>query len=138
MELKNYAVDGVNIDYSRSSIEVFPAIKQLADSSGLYLKFSKNHIKSLAIENHAELLLDFDLCLIDRVMNETIIQLFAIFSVKKNKEPMNDWKYVLLAVDFARSMIITEIEEAGLLDKTGNAICVPAFTLKPESINFYF
>jgi hypothetical protein len=51
--------------------------------------------------NHAELLLDFDLCLIDRVMNETIIQLFAIFTVTRNREPLNNWSYVQQAIAFA-------------------------------------
>ncbi|MEO7530255.1 MAG: hypothetical protein ABIS69_02555 [Sediminibacterium sp.] len=138
MELKMYEIDGTQIDYSKSSIEIFPAIAGLKNATGLYLKFSKNHIKSLAIEHHASLLLDFDLCLIDRVTNETIIQLFAIFTLTKNREPVNDWKYVLQAVEFARSMIITVIKEAGLQDQAGDEIRVPEFTLTPESINFCF
>ena len=138
MESKIYRVNDVSIDHSRSSIEVFSAISGLQNSEGLYLKFSKNHIKSLAIEKHAELLLDFDLCLIDRTTHETIIQLFAIFALSKNREPVNDWKYVHIAIDFARSLIVDEIKQRGLKDKTGHTIIVPAFTITPESIDFRF
>jgi hypothetical protein len=138
MELKVLQLNGITIDYSKSSIEIFPAIQELENSSGLYLKFSKNHIKTMAIQHHAELLLDFDLCLIDRVMNETIIQLFAIFTVTKDRQPMNEWSHVQQSVDFARSLVIGEIQKRGLVDKTGNTIQVPVFTLDPASINFSF
>ncbi len=131
-------LNGTTIDYSKSSIEIFPAIKELANSSSFYLKFSKNHIKTLAIQNHAELLLDFDLCLIDRKMNETIIQLFAIFTVTKNREPLNAWSYVQQAIAFARELMIDEIQLQDLRDTQGTIIEVPAFTLRPESINFSF
>jgi hypothetical protein len=131
-------LNGVSIDYSKSSVQVFPALKQLADSSGLYLKFSKNHIKTMAIQQHAELSLDFDLCMIDKVTNETIIQLFAIFTVTKSNEPVNKWQYVTTGIDFARSLVVEEIEQKQLKDKAGNLVEVPAFTLNPESINFSF
>lgn len=135
---KIHECDGVSIDYSKSSVEIFPAIKKLKDSDGLYLKFSKNHIKTLALQQHAELLLDFDLCLIDRVTNETIIQLFAIFTLTKNHEPVNEWQYVTAGIDFARSLVIKEIEEKEWKDKEGNLIQVPEFSLNPEAINFSF
>lgn len=138
METKIIVLDGTTIDYSKSSIEVFSASKELENSSGLYLKFSKNHIKTLAIEQHAELVLDFDLCLIDRVMNETIIQLFAIFTVTKDMEPLNDWAYVQQAIAFARTLMVDEIGQKGLRDLQGAPIEVPAFSLQPESINFSF
>ncbi|MEO8173703.1 MAG: hypothetical protein ABI581_11490 [Sediminibacterium sp.] len=138
MESKVIVLDGTTIDYSKSSIEIFPAIAELANSSGLYLKFSKNHIKTLAIENHAELLLDFDLCLIDRVMNETIIQLFAIFTVTRDREPMNNWSYVQQAIAFARKLMMDDIRQDELHDKQKVLIQVPEFTLQPESINFSF
>ncbi|MDB5211978.1 MAG: hypothetical protein JWQ30_2805 [Sediminibacterium sp.] len=138
MESKILVLNGTTIDYSKSSIEIFPAIKELPNSGSLYLKFSKNHIKTLAIEHHAELSLDFDLCLIDRLMNETIIQLFAIFAVTKDNEPLNDWYYVHEAIAFARSLVVDEIRERGLRDKEGVLIEVPAFTLHPESIDFSF
>jgi hypothetical protein len=138
MELKVLVLDGTTIDYSKSSIEIFPVIKELTGSGGLYLKFSKNHIKTLAIQNHAELLLDFDLCLIDRVLNETIIQLFAIFTVTRNREPLNDWSYVQQAIAFARGLVIDEIRQQGLRDSSGGIIEVPEFTLHPESIDFRF
>ena len=138
MVSKVIVLSGTTIDYSKSSIEIFPALKELANSGGLYLKFSKNHIKTLAIQNHAELLLDFDLCLIDRVMNETIIQLFAIFTVTKDREPLNNWCYVEQAIEFARSLVVDEIGQQNLSDKEGTLIEVPVFTLHPESINFSF
>lgn len=138
MESKMIVLNGTTIDYSKSSIEIFPAIKELANSDGLYLKFSKNHIKTLAIQNHAELLLDFDLCLIDREMNETIIQLFAIFTVTRNKEPLNNWSFVQQAIVFARWLLIEEIQYQDLRDKQRVIIEVPEFTLRPESINFSF
>jgi hypothetical protein len=138
MESKVLVLNGTTINYSKSSIEIFPAIKELAGSGGLYFKFSKNHIKTLAIQNHAELLLDFDLCLIDRTMNETIIQLFAIFTVTRNREPLNDWSYVQQAIAFARELVIDEIRERDLRDMKGAVIEVPAFTLHPDSINFSF
>jgi hypothetical protein len=138
MHPKICELNGVSIDYSKSSVQVFPALTQLADSSGLYLKFSKNHIKTMAIQQHAELSLDFDLCMIDQATNETIIQLFAIFTVTKNHEPVNEWQYVTTGIDFARSLVVGEIEEKQLKDKAGNLVQVPAFTLNPESINFSF
>jgi hypothetical protein len=138
MHSKIHVLNGVSIDYSKSSVQLFPAMKQLADSSGLYLKFSKNHIKTMTIQQHAELSLDFDLCLIDSVTNETIIQLFAIFTVTKGQAPVNEWQYVTMGVDFARELVTGEIEEKQLKDKSGNAIQVPVFTLNPESINFSF
>lgn len=138
MESKILVLNGTTIDYSKSSIEIFPAIKELANSGSLYLKFSRNHIKTLAIQNHAELLLDFDLCLIDREMNETIIQLFAIFTVTRNREPLNDWSFVQQAIAFARWLVIEEIQHRDLRDTQGMIIEVPEFTLHPESINFSF
>jgi hypothetical protein len=138
MESKIRVLNGITIDYSKSSVQVFPALKDLENSNGLYLKFSKNHIKTMAIENHAKLSLDFDLCLIDAVMNETIIQLFAIFAVTKDQEPVNEWSYVQEAVDFARSLVMDAIKNQDLLDKSGNLVQVPAFALDPASINFSF
>ena len=138
MESKIRVFNGVTIDYSKSSVQVFGAIKNLENSNGLYLKFSKNHIKTMAIEYHAKLSLDFDLCLIDTVMNETIIQLLAIFAVTKEQEPMNEWSYVQQSVDFARSFVIDAIQSQNLLDKAGSLIAVPVFTLDPASINFSF
>ena len=138
MESKIRVVNGVTIDYSKSSVQVFKPLKDLENSNGLYLKFSKNHIKTLAIENHAKLSLDFDLCLIDKVMDETIIQLFAIFVVTKDQEPMNEWSYVQQAVDFARSLVIDAIKNQDLRDKSGELVVVPAFALDPASINFSF
>ncbi len=135
---KIWKINGVSINYSQSSVQVFPAIKNLADSTGLYLKFSKNHIKTLALQQHAELSLDFDLCMIDKVTNETIIQLFAIFAVTKNNEPVNEWQYVTIGIDFARSLVVNEVAEKELKDKAGNPIEVPAFSLNPEAINFSF
>ena len=135
---KIHVDNDVSIDHSKSSVQVFPAIRQLKDSSGLYLKFSKNHIKTLAIQQHAELSLDFDLCMIDSVTNETIIQLFAIFTVTKEREPVNEWKYVTMGIDFARALVVAEIEDKQLKDKSGNLIQVPSFSLNPESINFSF
>lgn len=135
---KIHESNGVRIDYSKSSVQIFPAIRRLKDSSELYLKFSKNHIKTMALQQHAELLLDFDLCLIDRAMNETIIQLFAIFTVTKNGGPVNDWQYVTSGIDFARTLIVEEIEEKEWKDRSGNLIDVPSFSLKPEAINFSF
>lgn len=131
-------VDGITIDYTRSSIEIFNAIRQLKDSNSLYLKFSKNHIKTMALQSHAELSLDFDLCLIDRMMNETIIQLFAIFTVTDHQKPVNEWKYVQKGIEFARSLLTDEIREKELKDKSGELVVVPEFTLNPESINFSF
>jgi hypothetical protein len=138
MESKVLVLDGTTIDYSKSSIEIFPAIKKLTKSDELYLKFSKNHIKTLTIQNHAELLLDFDLCLIDRTMNETIIQLFAIFTVTRNREPLNNWLYVQQAIAFARELVVDEIQQGNLRDTKDVMIEVPEFALHPESINFSF
>lgn len=138
MESTIHVTDRVSIDYSKSSVQLFPAIKGLADSSGLYLKFSKNQIKTMAIQQHAELLLDFDFCLIDRTTNETIIQLFAIFIVTKDNQPVNEWQYVTKGIEFARSLIVEEIQQKQLKDKAGNLIEVPQFSLNPESINFSF
>lgn len=138
MERKIHERDGVAIDYTKSSVQVFPAIRRLKDSSALYIKFSNNHIKTLALQQHAELSLDFDLCLIDRDMNETVLQLFAIFTITKSREPMNDWHFVTMAIEFARSLLVEEIERERWTDRSGQLIQVPSFSLNPESINFSF
>jgi hypothetical protein len=138
MQSKIHVIDGLTIDHSKSSIEVFPALQALEGSDELYLKFSKNHIKTVAIEDHARLSLDFDLCLIDRALDETVIQLFAIFSVTKNRDPLNEWKYVQSAINFARSLIVDEIARRGLKDKMGHTIIVPVLTLTADAINFSF
>ncbi len=138
MQTKIHVVDGLTIDHSKSSLEVFPAMLSLEGSDELYLKFSKNHIKTSAIEGHARLSLDFDLCLIDRAMDETVMQLFAIFSVTKNKEPLNQWSNVQSAINFARSLIVDEILRRGLKDRNGNTIVVPVLTLSAETIHFSF
>lgn len=136
MQSRIHHVNGITIDYSRSSLEVF-GTNGLKDSSHLYFKFSKNLIRTLAIQNHAELLLDFDLCLIDRAnTNETIIQLFAIFVITKNNEPVNQFAYIQDAVAFARSLVIDEVRESGLQDEAGNDIIVPEFEITAESIHF--
>lgn len=138
MEEKIRDVGGLLVNYSKSSIQVFPAIRRLKDSSELYLKFSNNHTRTLALQLHAELSLDFDLCLIDRAMNETILQLFAIFTVTHNGEPMNQWHYVETAIAFARTLLVEEIEGQGWEDRTGHLIQVPALQVKPESNDFNF
>jgi len=135
MQSKIQEVNGLTIDFSKSSIEIFPAIKGLADSHALYLKFCKNRIKTLDLQNHAELLMDFDLCMIDKLRDETIIQLFAIFVISKQNEPVNKWEYIADAVGFARSMIVDEIRTGGLKDMSGADIIVPAFIVTPQSIN---
>ena len=134
MQPKVEFFNGTRIDYSKSSIETFPAIKLLDDSEQLYFKFSKNLVKSV---EHEDLLMDFDLCLIDRKMNETILQLFAIFVITDGRESVNDWKFIELAVTFARILIVREVEKCGLTDKKGDPIVVPLFAVTPESIRLY-
>ena len=133
MQAKTQCIDGIAIDYSKSSIEVFPALQLLAGSTGLYLKFSKNHIRGK--HDHEELSLDFDMCLIDSVMNETVIQLFAILSVTKDGEAVDQWKYVHQAVAFARSLIVEEIKKLDLRDTQQIPVKVPEFTLPAAVIN---
>jgi hypothetical protein len=137
MPSKIREINGLMIDFSRTSIEIFPAIKELSNSDDLYLKFSKNIIRSLELQKHAELLMDFDLCLINRSQDETIIQLFAIFLISENNAPVNNWKVITEAVDFGRSMVVDEIDKAGLKDMAGNKIVVPGFVVTPESINHF-
>lgn len=138
MEEKIRVVDGLTFDYSKSSIQVFPAIRVLNDSSELYFKFSNNHIRTMALQMHAELSLDFDLCLIDRRMNETIMQLFAIITVSKNGEPMNQWAYVETAIAFARNLMAEEIEGQQWRDRTKQLIQLPELSIHPETIDFTF
>jgi hypothetical protein len=130
-------INGLTIDFSRTSIEIFPAIKELPGSDDLYLKFSKNIIRSLELQKHAELLMDFDFCLINRSQDETIIQLLAIFLITENHAPVNNWRVITAAVDFGRSMIIDEIQKSALKDMAGNEIRVPEFLVTPESINHF-
>jgi hypothetical protein len=138
MEPKNYQLDGLSLDFSKSSIEVFPAVSALANSTGLYLKFSKNKIKFIDVLNHAELLLDFDLCLIDAEIDETIVQLFAIFIlIKNNNEPITDVKCISDATHFGRSLIINEIKKLGLKDMHGMDITVPELSINPALIDHF-
>lgn len=132
MNAKVQDVDGMRIDYSKSSIEVFPAISRLADSDQLYFKFSRNRIKTLEIEKHAELVADFDLCVIDRTINETVVQLFAIFKASRDGEPMNDRRYVAALAEFGRSLIEKEIEAKDLKDASGRPLKLPPLHVESE------
>jgi hypothetical protein len=126
-----------SIDFSKSSVEIFPALAQLDGSDHLYFKFSKNRVK-LSEENAEEILLmDFDLCLIDRAMNETVLQLFAIFAIKDQAGAVSDWRNIEIAVSFARSMVIKEAEERKLTDQHGQPLTVPPFAVTPESIRLF-
>lgn len=126
-----------SIDFSKSSIEIFPALEQLAGSDHLYFKFSKNRVKLSEQTAEEILLMDFDLCLIDREMNETILQLFAIFTVKDEAGAVSDWRNIEIAVSFARSMVIKEAEDRQLKDKFGQPLTVPPFAVTPESIRLF-
>ncbi len=137
MEPKVQQVNGITIDYSTSSVEVFPAINDLAGSENLYLKFSKNRIKFLDKGQHAELLVDFDLCLIDRSLNETIMQLFAIFVLSKNNESVTEFTYIEQAVRFGESLIREEITQKQLRDNKGEEILLPVFEVTQDSVHLF-
>jgi hypothetical protein len=137
MEIKKQHSGEITIDYSTSSVEVFPALSVLGNSDNLYFKFSKNRFKFREHEETAtELLLDFDLCLIDRATNDTVMQLFAVFVISAPPSCIKDFETVEQAINFGKEMVSVQIREQDLKDTKGDALRLPVFDINPDSVKF--
>ena len=138
MEIKTQQSGEITIDYSTSSVEVFPALDVLGNSDTLYFKFSKNRFKMMEQDQTpAELLLDFDLCLIDRATNDTIMQLFAVFVINAPFASLKDFVTVEQAVNFGKEMMEMKIREQGLKDTKGDSLRLPAFEINLDSVHLF-
>lgn len=138
MMIKKQQSGEMTIDYSNSSVEVFPALSVLENSDTLYFKFSKNRFKFLEHEQTpAELLLDFDLCLIDRATNDTVIQLFAIFLISAPPHSLKDFVTVEEAIKFGKEIVTVHIQKQDLKDANGDPLRLPVFDINPDSVRLF-
>jgi hypothetical protein len=135
MEIKKQQSGEITIDYSTSSVEVFPALSALGNSDNLYFKFSKNRFKFREQEETlTELLLDFDLCLIDRTTNDTVIQLFAVFVISASPSHIKNFETVEQAINFGKELVAVQVREQDLKDTKGDLLRLPVFDVNPGSI----
>jgi hypothetical protein len=138
MKIKKHHSGEMVIDYSRSSVQVFHALSELGNSDTLYFKFSKNRFKYPEPgQVPRELVLDFDLCLINRKNDDTVMQLFAIFQVSAPEQALKEFVTVKEAINFGKEMLTTQIEEDDLKDAKGGTLRLPEFDINPDSIRFF-